>query len=382
MRQSPSSEKGSRTADGVLLKDTGVNPLHSWCFICSPTLASMEVRGVPPTKEVRVENIVRILLAIGWTVVGLVIFWFLIAWIVRVVEPLISKVFDFLWLPSSMPWVMQEGEKLQLVIDKNLMATAGWVTFSSSLAAVGAGFVFGLLVVIVEFLYRFYVIVTTGLISEVVPEMNYWYFLVGFVVPFFILPLIYWVKAWESRHSRLVITNMFMVEINVRPTLFGKDPDASFGDLIPCKELLAGTDIDRLTKNMGPSRTGALQDLWNRLLYSKSGTGYLIIPSAMQFATNIIGGVDWCMSTNQIIRALAVEAEKIKVGLQGNLRTGTFKVADLEALRAKVGKDGKVIDLLTADDPGIWDRRNGQSVIPASTDAPAMENPWPAFRES
>ncbi len=45
MRQSPSSEKGSRTADGVLLKDTGVNPLHSGTLFCSP---QKERDEVPP----------------------------------------------------------------------------------------------------------------------------------------------------------------------------------------------------------------------------------------------------------------------------------------------------------------------------------------------
>lgn len=322
------------------------------------------------------------LLSICWIVVGVVVLWLVLTWIIRTVEPLITKLLDFLWLPNGIPWVLQDNEKLQLVIDKNLSSTAGWAVLSSSLGLATSGFVLGLIVVIVEFGYRFYVIIESGVLSSVVPDMNFWYFPIGFVLPFLVLPPIYWVEAWKARNSRTIITNMFMVQVEVHPSFIGKDPEISYGDLIPCKEMLAGTDIDRLTKNVGPSKTSALQDLWNRRLYSRTGTGYLIIPSALQFATNILGGVDWCMTTSQIIRSLAIEAEKIKAGLQGNMRAmGTFKVSDLEAMRNRARNGAEVIDLLTVPDPGIWDRRTGQSVAPVATALPTKENPWPSFHQ-
>jgi len=320
---------------------------------------------------------------LGWFLVAGTIIALAFYWIIKTFEPAVTVFLNRIWLPSVIPYPLVEDEEVQLVIDKNLTATATWATISASFKLGMAGFISGVLFVGAEYLFRLYDLAKESRLGESVQEFDLSLFPIGFLLPFLILPFVYWLRAWRAKASRLVVTNRALILLNVNIPILGVDFQVSQGSVVIAKEILAGIDVDQLIKSNPALKkkhpdlmqlTGGGQDLFNRLLAKKHGTGVLVIPSAMDFATDVFEAADHAVATSFVIRQIAIASEQ--AGLGGPLLFASTNLSrgDLQAVPANTD----VIDLLTVQDPGIWNRRTTEQI---STPIVAGEgDPWESFR--
>lgn len=319
-----------------------------------------------------------------WLIVGGLAIAFAFYFVIKTLEPWLTKLLNRIWLPSVIPYPLAPEEEVQLVVDKNLTSTATWATLSASFKLAMAGFFMGVLVVGAEFGYRLYQLAMQGRIGESVQDFNLAYFPIGFVIPFLFLPFVYWLRAWREKATRLVVTDRALILLFTNIPILGVDFQVSQGSVVIAKEILAGTDIDRLLKSnqdlakKNPdlvSRTGIIQDLFNRILAGRHGTGVLVFPSAMDFATDVFEAADHAVSTSFIIRQIALEAEKAGLGSAFIFAAANLTRADLEAVATA---EAECIDLLTVQDPGIWNRKTGNKTSGVSTAEPSA-SPWEDF---
>lgn len=321
-----------------------------------------------------------------WLIAGGIAIAFAFYFVIKTLEPWVTKLLNKIWLPSVIPYPLAPDEELQLVVDKNLISTATWATISASFKLAMAGFFCGALVVGIEFGYRLYSLTMQGLIGESVQDFNLSYFPLGFVIPFLFLPFVYWLRAWREKATRLIVTNRALIFLNTNIPILGVDFQVSQGSVVIAKEILAGTDVDKLLKSNPAlakkhpdlaNLTGGVQDLFNRMLAKRYGTGVLVIPSAMQFATDIFEAADYAVSTSFIVRQIAVESENAGLGGSFLLAATNLSRTDLEAAAGSV--ETEFIDLLAVQDPGVWNRRTGQKVDGTFADAEPQVSPWRDF---
>lgn len=290
----------------------------------------------------------------------------------------VFAVMDRIYLAEPMEVGLGAGEQVEMVINPSRWTTVYEVLWRRFWLWLGISLGVGFLAAAVIFVLTAGQSLLDGQLTEAVIPFHWWLMVVvALGLESFALTYTWFIEEWNRRQLRFVfMTGTAWVARTRAPegTVY-----LSFGPAASLEEIKLHSPGEKA----GQENQSFWGRIWDGILWSRLHVGDFFLPSRVFGAADTLEGVEWPMGTFNALRAIASGAKVLGGAKEvaGHL-INEAKLADAQApgwVTARAQKadqvlaafnallpPGPTIDLRRVTDPGLWDRRAGEKVAPAT----------------